>query len=155
MVSLCHLQHMEELRLFLPKAGFLTFRYTNAYPRFQTPASISLWLALSSSEMLIFFLTVSWQKDRVSSCCVFTFHFPDKTVSLQRKSNLIFNIFSMKAIKSINSLQKEQNAVGYSKEESPWKLFSWDSVLSRLRAWLSEERKAKRREETSCPFCCH
>ena len=85
----------------------------------------------------------------------FSFHFPDKTVLLQRKSNLIFNIFSMKAIKSINSLQKEWNTVGYSKEESPWKLFSWDPVLSRLQAWLSEERQAKGREETRCLFCCH
>lgn len=64
MVSLCHLQHMEELRLFLPKAGFLTFRYTNAYPRFQTPASISLWLALSSSEMFFYFLSDSLVAER-------------------------------------------------------------------------------------------
>jgi hypothetical protein len=61
----------------------------------------------------------------------------------------------MKAIRSINSLQKERNTVEYSKEESPWKLFSWDSELSRLQAWLSEERRAKRRGEISCPFCCH
>lgn len=54
----------------------------------------------------------------------FSFYFPDKTASLQRNSNLIFSIFSMKAIKSINSLQKERNTVEYSKEESPWKLFS-------------------------------
>ena len=124
MINLYHLQHSEELRSFHPKTGFLTFRCTHAYPCFQMHASISLWPVISSSEMFFYLLTVWWQKDRVSSCCVFTFHFPDKTVSLQRKSNLIFSIFSMKAIKSINSLQKERNAVGYSKEESPWKQFS-------------------------------
>ena len=48
----------------------------------------------------------------------FPFYFPDQTGSLQRKSNLILNIFSMKAIKNINSLQKEWDNVGYSKRES-------------------------------------
>lgn len=109
---------MEELRSFPLKTRFLTLRCTHAYPSFQTPVSISLWLVISLPEMsFFFFLSESLvAKDIVSSCCVFTFYFLDKTVSLQRNSNLIFNIFSMKEIKSINSLQKERNTVGYSKE---------------------------------------
>lgn len=106
-----------------------------------------------SCFVLVFFWTILFLlcnrivAERQFLHAVFPFHFPDKTISLQRKSNLILNIFSMKAIRSINSPQKEWNAVGYSKGESPWKLFSWDSELSRLQAWLSEERRVSWREK--------
>lgn len=143
------------LKPFPPKAGFLTLRCMLAHPRFQTPASISPWLVIFFPLKCFAFLSDSAvAKERQFLHAVFFLSIFLIKLSLLRKSNLIFHIFSMKAIKSINSLQKEWDAVGYSKEESPWKLFPWDPVLCRLQAWWREERKAKGREDIPCPFCC-
>lgn len=74
----------------------------------------------------------------------FTFHSPDKTLSLQRKSNLIFNIFSMKSNKE-HSFTPER--AKYSRVLKG--RIARGTVSSRfclLQAGLNEERTAKWRE---------
>lgn len=68
------------------------------------------------------------------------YFFCGKNVSLLRKSNPIFNIFSMKAIKNINAPHRKLQAgiiCCLAKEESPWKLFSLNSMHSRH--WVCRE----------------
>lgn len=69
-----HLQHMEELRS-LPLQGRLS--HVDAARLSWLPDTCMPFphLLISSSEMLLYFLSDSIAEDRVSSCCVFSFHF--------------------------------------------------------------------------------
>lgn len=62
------------------------------------------------------FVIRKWQKDTVFTLYFFPFYFPDQTVPLQRKSNLILNIFSMKAIGALIHSRKSEIQLGTQRE---------------------------------------